>query len=435
MGFFFLKSDYANEAYEALRKELKLEQRQDFFRRTLFGSVDGAEVTVEGDRGGAVDHVVVRASRNAPRDLYLFPADGLSVSSVPSHDACFDRKVHTGGSRVRAAAVLDEATRESVADIVWAHGAVYNGGAFVLDADGALTVTGGPLAGEIDGRGFARFLRRVVAVASRLAERAQRPLRPLLLENVLSDPRTGVRQRNLTLLVDRFPESVETRQAARAVLDHHDGRLRLAGAMFFSRRTPPDLEPLERIYRDERAPRDARDAALLRALEVDDPVRRRRRIVEVLAAKTLVETALFECRKTQEPPPDEVLSQLLLSADGAWALEAIRYAADLGRRHHEPLLVRILEGEHLPSRFAAVQALGRIGTAHAAEALHALANGILTPARLRRAALDAIEEIRERGGYEAGRLSLADPPSDGSVSLSDGGAVSLPNGSRRSHGG
>lgn len=425
MGFFFLKSDYANEAYEALRKELSLEQSQDFFRRTLFGAVDGGEITVEGDRGGTVDRVVVRASRNAPRDLYLFPADELSVSGVPSHDAGFDRKVHAGGSRARIAAILDEATRDAIADIVWAHGAVYNGGAFVLDAHAALTVTGGPLAGEIDGRRFARFLRRVVAVATRLAERAQRPLRPLLVENVLSDPRTGVRQKNLCLLIERFPESVETARAARSVLDHHDWRLRLSGAMYFSRRDPPDLGALERIYRDERAPREVADAALRRALEVDDPARRRARIVEVLEAGTLVEAALLECRKAGEPPPDEVLAQLLVSADGTWAPEVIRYVADLGRRHHEPLLVRILEGEHLPSRFAAVDALGRIGTAHAAEALYALANGILTPARLRRAALDAIEEIRERGGYEAGRLSLANPPTDGSVSLSDGGEVSL----------
>src|SRR5687768_15292201 len=117
--------------------------------------------------------------------------------------------------------MFDEATRDATAAVIWDHKAVFTNGAFVLDSSACSTVAG-RLAGEIDGRRFARFLRRVLRLSERLADRAVAPVRPMLLENVLRDPRLGVRQHNLQLLIDRFPDSHETGLAARSVIAHHD---------------------------------------------------------------------------------------------------------------------------------------------------------------------------------------------------------------------
>jgi hypothetical protein len=426
LGFFFLKTDYANEAYDALRKELGLRHAQTLFRRTLSGEVDGASLGIQGERDGTIVEVIVR-TRDAPKDLHLFPADGFSYSAVPTLDPGFDRKVHVGGQRVRVAAMFDEATRDAIASVIWDHRAVFTNGAFVLGSAACGTVTGGRLAGEIDGRRFARFLRRVLRLSERLAERAAMAVRPLLLENVVRDPRIGVRQHNLQLLIDRFPESAETLTAAQSVLAHHDYSLRLLGSVHLARRTPADVAPLLDLIRDRRAPLEVRERALFRMLELSSIEGRRALLSEVLdAGDALVRRALLECKKRVEPPPDELLGSLLLTANPEIVADVIRYVADQGHRQHEPLLIRILEGDDVAAKFAAVDALGRIGTAHAAEALRELAGGILTTARLRRASLDAIESIRIRGGYDAGRLSLAEIRDGGEISLTACGEVSLP---------
>jgi hypothetical protein len=425
LGFFFLKTDYANEAYDALRKELGLRYSPTLFRRSLTGSVDGAHVNIQGERDGTLLEVLVRTSREAPKNLHLFPADGFSYSAVPTLDPGFDRKVHVGGHRVRVAAMLDEPTRDAITSVVWDHKAVFTNGAFVLDAAACSTVAG-RLAGEIDGRRFARFIRRMLRLSDRLAERALLPVRPMLLENVLRDPRLGVRQHNLQLLIDRFPDSTETCCAARSVLAHHDYSLRLLGAVHLARRSPLESEPLLELVRDRKAPLEVRERALFRTLELCEPARRRSLLREVLGAgDALVRRALLECKRRNEAPADDLLGSLLLTANPEIVADVIRYVADLGQRQHEPLLIRILEGDDVPAKFAAVDAIGRIGTAHAAEALRELAGGMLTSARLRRAALEAIEQIRVRGGYDAGRLSIADIHRGGEVSLSEGGEVSM----------
>ena len=427
LGFFFLKTDYANEAYDALRNELGLQAVTSLFRRTLSGAVEGTDLSIQGERDGTILEVVVRAAGDAPKNLHLFPADGLSYSAVPTLDAGFDRKVHVGGNRVRVAAMFDESTREAIANVIWDHRAVFTNGAFVLDPGACGRVAGGRLAGEIDGRRFARFLRRVVRLMDRLISRAQLPVAPLLLENVLRDPRMGVRQHNLQLLLDRFPDSHETYCAARSVLAHHDYSLRLLGAVHLARRVSFETGPLLELVRDRRAPLEVRERALFRTLELGEAPQRRALLREVLdAGDGLVRRALLECRKRSEPPDDAAFASLLLTANPEVITDVIRYVADLGRRQHEALLIRIFDGDDTRAKFAAVDALGRIGTAHAAEALRDLAGGILTTARLRRAALEAIEQIRVRGGYDAGRLSIADVHAGGEVSLADSGALSLP---------
>jgi len=128
LGFFFLKTDYANEAYDALRKQLGLRSSQTLFRSVLSGVVEGADVTVHGERDGTIVEVIVRAGRETPKDLHLFPADGFSYSAVPTLDPGFDRKVHVGGNRVRVAAMFDESTREAIASVIWDHRAVFTNG-------------------------------------------------------------------------------------------------------------------------------------------------------------------------------------------------------------------------------------------------------------------------------------------------------------------
>jgi hypothetical protein len=426
LAFFIFRSDYATEAYDAVAQVLGLEQEVDFFQRTLTGTYLGADVSIRGERNGRLLEIVVRTPPNAPRNLFLYPRDHAFESAVPTGDAAFDWKVNVSGGRVRVAAILDDATREEVVAIIFDHRAVFSNGAFIFDARSVATITGGPLAGEIDGRTLARFLLRVIDLGKTLADRAHCPASELLLANVVNDSRADVRRHNLALLVDRFPETREAKDASRSVLEHHDASLRLLGATHLSRGDPPDSGPIEALYRDDRVGLSVREAAFSRLLEV---VPRDRRVAlleaELRDVGPLTRRALKDCMRFGEPPSSPALGRLLTSAGGALLVDVIRLIREQDRTEHEPLLIRLLDAGELDVKLAAVDGLARVGTAHAAEALRDIADGILTPARLRRACLDAVEQIRVRGGYEAGRLSIAVGPATGELSELDGGEVSL----------
>ena len=337
----------------------------------------------------------------------------------------FDWKVRIYGPRVPIAALLDDATRAAVARMVREHRVVYERGAFTLDARAAHSVTGGPLASAMDGRRMARFLRSVVRLGHRLRSRVQIRPRDLLLQNVESDPRTAVRQHNLSLLIDRFPESGETERAVRAALEHHDDGLRLTGAMHFSRRSPPDILPLEGIVWDNRAALEAREVALSRILTLLGPEDMDDVLTRALTDPQLVRRVLSECRRRKRPPPREALAKLLLSAEAGILKDVIRYVAHLGSTWFEPILIQILQTGGEVEKITAARALGEVGTARAAAGLYRVANGILTSPQLRKVALESVDAIRLRWGYEAGALAVLGPSCSGAVSVREPGELAI----------
>ena len=85
LGFFFFRTDYANEAYRALTTALCLSEAKDSERRWLSGEVDRASIQIQGVRNGLIEQVRVRLSTGLPQ-LAFYPATAQRESPIRSFD-------------------------------------------------------------------------------------------------------------------------------------------------------------------------------------------------------------------------------------------------------------------------------------------------------------------------------------------------------------
>ncbi|MBT3224269.1 MAG: hypothetical protein HN348_34810, partial [Proteobacteria bacterium] len=109
-------------------------------------------------------------------------------------DAKFDDKMLLNGNEVEVAARLDYRTRQ-LAYKAAKMGASLKGGEFKLTKSGKIT----------DQAKLLGMVGAIVDLANALEHQGQ-SVNEMLLQNTLSDPKAGVRRRNLTLLLERVPQ-------------------------------------------------------------------------------------------------------------------------------------------------------------------------------------------------------------------------------------
>lgn len=266
----------------------------------------------------------------------------------------------------------------------------------------ALRLEGGSL--EVRAPGYlaeAHALRvRVNAVLS-LAEAMFRGAGPTerLYTNAFGDPLPRVREHSLRVLLDQA-EHARRLEAIAEAMEHDQPELRLLAARAAGSSAWPVMAELGQ-------------SRLL------DPALRRQAI-ESLPAST----------------PREVRIDVALSAVGKPDTSLAAAAARLAGRSAEPgdlrvesALLALLSRPDDEARFAAISALGRVGTARAVEQLLPFTEGLLTPGGVKHRARTAVRAIQARLTHgEAGAISLAGAdPLSGAMSLVDeaAGALSL----------
>ncbi|MCK6547119.1 hypothetical protein L6R52_14815 [Myxococcota bacterium] len=123
--------------------------------------------------------------------------------------------------------------------------------------------------------------------------------------------------------------------------------------------------------------------------------------------------------------------ELLSLGGGPLALvAAAEWVRELEPAGAEPALVPLLSHDATPVRIAAAEALARVGTIAAVEALGTAERGLFVDRDLKRAARGAIHQIQARAGAHAGagQLSIAAPAEEGgalSVVARTEGALSV----------
>lgn len=386
---------------------------------------DGLRVSAEviRRRHGAKTRVEVAAPSLLPETLELRRESLVTAfekrfdhPDVETGDEAFDRAVFARGHPSLVVALLNAETRDGVLRLLRAGGWVARG-QVVLETHGSLA----------DREKFRRHLEELVDLARRLC--APRDPAALLAANAGRDSLPGVRLRNLELLVERFPERAETKDALRAALEDRDPAVRLHAARSLGPEGHPVLDALacasdtperiavEAIRAIGRAVGAQRAAALLdRALAAE------RRDLALAAVEALGQAG--------GPRAAERLTPLLAEADEELAAAAVRGLVATGDPRTPAALVTALDHRGRPVRLAAAAALGQAGGVEAVPALRAAVAAHPTDLGLRRAVAGAIAAIQERAGASAGQLALAAGEAGG-LALAEGldtGRVALTEG-------
>lgn len=428
-SFFFFQSDYAEEAYDRVAWELGLERERTFFTRCLTGEIDGLFVGIYGHKNGTIDEVLVDSRGIVSDRLSIAPANPTSpFRGLRTADEGFDARVYAMGPEAETLALLGHDTRKMLMDVVATHGAEVEKGRVRLGAKAAAKILRGRVAGEVDGKTLARFVRRMIELAKRLAMLMGGDTEERLAHNVECDERAGVRRKNLALLISRYGETVHARAAARSVLAHFDYELRLDAAAFLADRDLTEVVHLEALFAEQRAPTSVRLSALMRILTRLEGEPRTLFIRRVLrsdddAGRT---RALAFCRQYRIDPGESLLADLLDHRDPETVAATCGLVAALGQTTLVPALIRALRYDTLEVKCNAAAALGAIGGREAVSPLRRVVQG-LVDAELRRIAREALDKIRSRLEHAPGGLSFTDDTTSGTLSLTgETATLSLP---------
>ncbi|MCK6547110.1 hypothetical protein L6R52_14770 [Myxococcota bacterium] len=402
------------------------------------GTIDGFDVEIDAGTTALHDRddlasVTLRGG-GIPRSMTLAATDAWTVlgqlfdrERVFTHDGVFDAEVSAQGDEAQLVALLDQDTRQLVLRALRGRGAHVGLGRIELE------LTSGTNA-SADAERIHATVVELVELAKRLS--IQGPsLTERLEHNARFERHASVRAKNLTLLVDEYPESPAARRAAVAALDDVSPDVRLIGAVHLG---DEGFAALAAIAEDERGAEESRLRALL-VLVKQHPKERALPVLErVLASSSYaMRVQAVSAMAALGHYPNEQrarLEELIASADPraikavAKLLETPAFQALDASEAFEPILIGLL-GHDPAIASVAIDALAKVGSVRAVEPLLAFTRRILVDGTLKRAARDAIEQIQLRlDDVEGGRLSLAhDSDVVGALSLEDvRGAVSLP---------
>lgn len=329
----------------------------------------------------------------------------LQLVAGPDHltgDEGFDRGVTVSGDAAVLTAVLDGPTRQAV----WAllngpdRGEVA-GGQLVLVVDGEVEPPG-PLVARIEH--LLRIGQRLCVVPSEVPSR--------IAGVATRDRDPGVRRRAAQVLVERFQGGVVD-GTLRELLRAPDPALRALAATRLG-----DPEGLASVIRDPLAPASARAEALLRLAAVGDPTALERELDDLLRdPEPAVRRAAMRSAARIDPGRAGALLRRVRLEDAA---DRVALAEGIARvSGGEGLLLGLLDDVAPEVRLAAARALAEVGTVAAVPALRTRARERLGMGEVAEAARAAVERIQARlGPVEAGRLALADEDAPvGAVSL------------------
>ena len=409
----------------------------------LTGNVGPLQVTIEVYQRGKEEHgtrVIVGGLRHGPYDLTIRP-EGLGSTIKKSlgerelevGDPAFDDVAYLQGAPALVRAIFDQETRRLA-------GRLLNGQLLV---EGRLetktlkvrvSVSDGCLRLDIPARLLDDTTRWLPAVLPSIVEVGRRLRRPddlaaRIAENTRSEKVRGVRLANLRTLTTDYPRHAATREALLASLYDESPSVKLHAAIA--------LGPEGRNALVDLASSDSPDTVVARAitaLGADFPgelaIERLRRASEAGHSATAL-ACIEAVGRAGSASGIEALAGALASAADEVAVAAARTLAATAGDAAEPPLVAALEHESAVVRVAAAEGLGAVGSPRSVVSLRNAASAHTFDGALRRAARQAIAEIKSRvTGASPGQLSLAaDEP--GRVSLVDEdqrGRVSLDSG-------
>ena len=332
-------------------------------------------------------------------------------------DRIFDRRVAASGPEGPLRARLGLARRRRIA-------AQLQHPPGPLGAE--LWVAGGEIAFACPGMILrTRRLERIVQAMEDLAEAlsVHRGVPEQLSEVALDGQEPPVvREGALRALVLRYPGSAATTRAAHALLQSPKPTLRLWAGRGLAR-TPAGATVLQTMTHNKNLPASLRAEALRRMADVET--------VSVRDTATAVlETGPAELRTTAAKrlaTYPESLSNLVRrtrretdkNAQLALVHGILRQAEPQHSPQREAALLRLIQSTHRQVRSAAVQGLGRVGGRSAIPPLKAIRRARWHDPGLGRHVAAALHQIRARlGPAQAGQLSVADEPSEGSLTLS-----------------
>ncbi|HVO12035.1 MAG TPA: HEAT repeat domain-containing protein [Vicinamibacteria bacterium] len=308
----------------------------------------------------------------------------LGAQEIEIGDATFDRECFVQGPPTLALAVLDRATRRTLAGVLGGYLPV--GG---TEIEVRASLDDGVLSVDLRDYPFERAAARVAAAVPVVLALARRLVPPpdlagRLAENLRTEPEPGVRLQIVVLLAREFRDHPATHSALVAACSDPSLEVRLRAATALGQE---GLDTLLALASRE----DAEDSCSARA-------------VAALGVRL------------ERPRLAATLEQARVTGRTHTACACLELLAARVHEDNEGLLVRALSDEQVSVRLAAARGLGRIGTASAvAPLLEAEGAG----GGLRGVARQAIAEIQARlKGAAPGQLSLSAGEA-GTLSLAD----------------
>lgn len=392
---------------------------------SLDGQLDGCRVVARSgaDSQGNAE-VIVRPEAPLPAGLAFGPEGWVQSvlktvtgADVTTGDRRFDDAVMMIGDPPLVLAVLDPANRRLVRRLV-AEGVVLDGGELRLRGR------------RVRGRGLAETIRALVRACRALSiDPAQIPDR--LAERVRRDPLPDVRRRALDLLLARLPDAPQTTAALDAALRDRDPALRLSAARHLDADRDPDgaaEAPLRALAADAAVDRRVREDALDLYIDRFGPRRASPLLVELLADDALGGGAASRLARTGRAEALPALRAHLSRGDVGARAECAVAVGKLGDARDPTLEVALLPLLDTPAlRIPAADALARVGTGRAIEALLPLTEGLLTGGDVKAAAQRALNAIRARrgDGEGVGGLSVASGGEAGRLAVIEAGGGAL----------
>jgi hypothetical protein len=244
-----------------------------------------------------------------------------------------------------------------------------------------------------------------------------------LADNVIHDPVTSVRQRNLEILIDKFPGHEESVRAARAARRFDHPATRMLAGRFLGIEGLPVIRDL---VMEPAVDHWIRVQALTHYLASSGREKALALIAELLpdlepGFLSPIIAAGVRFRDTA------LMNTLFTHVDDLGDEDATELATGIVQTGNETVesgLLLLLKRSSDTVRLAAVKALARTGSIAAVEPLLELTRGTLVPtgSELKTAAREAIDQIQHRlGDVEEGRLSFpATSEYDGGLSVAAG---------------
>jgi HEAT repeat protein len=300
-----------------------------------------------------------------------------------------------------------------------------------VNAESRLTIVDGALRAEVPEEAIPRVLPLLLDIGQRLAQPMDIPRR--LAENANRDPEAKVRLRNLLLLVRELPQDPGTSEALRKACSDPSPEIRLRAAKELGAAGREALLELAESPVD-----DALSAEAVSILDRELPFERTRAILDYALSRGRTRTAracLEGFGRSGGAAAVETLAKVL-ARGGELATVAARALGMTASASAEPSLILALQWGQADLQVAAATALGRVGSAAAVLPLKEAVERSRFDRELRRAARQAIAEIKSRllgaspgqlslAGDETGQLSLAEAEA-GQLSITDlAGQLSL----------
>lgn len=374
-------------------------------------TVDGYEIVAVLERGRrrVVVEITDRRER-IPRTLSLHRSRGHRRTTVGAPS--FDRAVELSAPDPWALAVFDQKTRHLVQIMVERWGATVEAGRIKHSLGG-----GGPT----PDREVKRTLRAAMDLARALSVEPER-IPERLAENAVEDPEPHLRERALTLLVERHPERAPV--PCSVCLDDTEPAVRLVAASALAH-----FAEWEAAVDSEAWPPESRAAVegclaeLATNWNIEPEIRLKAfdRFVEVsdtplvvleraLADPVLAERAVYATNRITDPGWLDLLFEIYPDCDETLQLAIAVALADAGYPRAELLLLDVAQAPGVAERLA------EIGTARAIPVLKNVGT---------KEAKAAIERIKARVGDLSGNMALAEDRTVGAVSEADAGQVSM----------